>query len=308
MNAPLLLKPDEIDFSAWAYADERNRIVTPEMMRGELAELFDGPQGQAKGLRLPWSAMAGCFGVRPGEVTLWHGANGQGKSLVAGQAVLALMAQGAKSLVISLEIEPRVTLYRMARQAIGRRLPATPELQNEFIEWATGKLWVYARIGMVDLDTVLAVMNYAVTELGVTQFVIDSMMKLGMGVEDYTGQKFAVARLCDFAMAKQAHIHLVVHSRKPSDAEVRPPSKYEIKGAEHLRPGGQRAQRVAQSTEGTRHGWRGRGCGQARLDGRSRRHHRLRQAAAFRVGGFGEGWFHRQSYQLCGTCTRPRKT
>ena len=43
MNAPvstLLLKPDEIDFSAWAYADERNRIVTPEMMHAELAELF----------------------------------------------------------------------------------------------------------------------------------------------------------------------------------------------------------------------------------------------------------------------------
>ena len=77
--------------------------------------------------------------------------------------MLALMAQGAKCLVMSLEIEPRVTLYRMARQAIGRRLPATAELRNEFIEWATGQLWVYARVGMVDLDTLLAVMNYAVS-------------------------------------------------------------------------------------------------------------------------------------------------
>ena len=64
-----------------------------------------------------------------------------------------------------------------------------------------------------------------------TQFVIDSLMKLGMDIDDHFAQKSAIARLCDFAMAKQGHIHLVVHSRKPSNAFEGLPGKYDIKGA-----------------------------------------------------------------------------
>lgn len=227
----MLVKPDEIDFSQWAYADESNRIFTPEQVAGEVEELLFHPVDVARGLRLPWKSSHGLFGIRGGEVTLWHGNNGHGKSLLVGQAVLGLMRQGEKCVVLSMEIEPAVTLYRMERQAIADHYPATLEMHGRFIRWATGKLWLYARTGMVDIDTALAVMNYCQKTLGVTQIVVDSLMKLGMGVDDYTAQKIATARLCDFAMARKCHIHLVVHSRKPVDSDEKKPSKYDIKGA-----------------------------------------------------------------------------
>lgn len=228
----VLIKADDIDFSAWAFRDERSRVITPAELHDDVADLFDAPQGVAGGLRLPWNCCSGCFGVRPGELTLWHGANGHGKSLLVGQAMLALMEQGARPIIISLEIEPKVSLYRMARQALGPSLPATRGMVSSFIDRASGRVWLYSRVGMVDLDMVLSVMNYAVNELGADQIVIDSLMKLGLGVEDYSAQKNAVARLCNFAMASRSHVHLVVHSRKPQDgSEDRLPNKYDIKGA-----------------------------------------------------------------------------
>src|SRR5690606_12104239 len=72
--------------------------------------------------------------------------------------------------------------------------------------------------------------RYAQEQLGITQFVIDSLMKCVRGEDDYNGQKDFVNELCAFAMARKVHVHLVHHIRK-AENEDKIPGKFDAKGA-----------------------------------------------------------------------------
>jgi twinkle protein len=50
---------------------------------------------------MPWSKTINEFNFRPGEVTLYAGSNGGGKSLITGQIALGLIKQGEKVCIMS---------------------------------------------------------------------------------------------------------------------------------------------------------------------------------------------------------------
>ena len=68
---------------------------------------------------LPWQRTKDSFAFRKGEVTLWSGQNGHGKSLMTGEIALSLVGQGEKVCVASFEMKPETTLHRMSRQWMG---------------------------------------------------------------------------------------------------------------------------------------------------------------------------------------------
>jgi len=71
---------------------------------------------------------------------------------------------------------------------------------------------------------------YAFSKLGVKHIVIDSLMKCGLGTDDYNAQKSFVDRLCWIAKTYKGHIHLVHHMRKGrSENDI--PDKFDVKGA-----------------------------------------------------------------------------
>src|SRR5262249_19823225 len=74
-----------------------------------------------------------------------------------------------------------------------------------------------------------SVFRYARKRYGVAQFVVDSLMKCGIGEEDYNAQKDFVEALCDFKNEAECHVHLIAHSRKGSD-ESQAPGKLDVKG------------------------------------------------------------------------------
>lgn len=222
--------PDNIDFDAYLNGGDENAKVRPasEFTEDVIARLHQTDVG-AIGCRLPWSKTEDLFRIRPGEVTLWPGINGHGKSMVVGQVMTSLMRQSQRVCIASMEMKPVATMTRMCRQAFGENQPNMNYIRK-FHAWTDGKLWIYDQQGTVNSDRMLGVLRYAAGELGITQFVIDSLMKCGIDEDDYNGQKRFVDRLCASAKDTNCHIHLIAHSRKSQD-ELTAPGKMDVKGS-----------------------------------------------------------------------------
>ncbi len=94
----------------------------------------------------------------------------------------------------------------------------------------SGRLWFYDQTGRVDPRTVYAVCKYAAARKSVTHVVIDSLMKVVRGSDDYNAQKDFASDLCTIAKDCGLHIHLVHHTKKLDD-ETRVPTADDSKGA-----------------------------------------------------------------------------
>jgi twinkle protein len=223
------LKETKVDFEAYMRArheDVANIRKTTDF-RAEVIDEFFGDQF-ANGKELPWLKTRDKFLVRPGELTIWTGFNGHMKSMVTGFTMLHLMQQGEKVCIASFEMKPRKTLKRMACQAIATRNP-TELYVNKFLDQMEGNLFLYDQQGETSPERILGVVYYCAEQLGVTQFVIDSLMKVVANEDDYNGQKRFISQLCAAAKDLNIHIHLVHHSRKLSD-EAKRPGKQDAKG------------------------------------------------------------------------------
>ena len=236
-----LLTPDDIDFAQYERETDAHAMVKPAGLW--IDELIDGIRNPRKAVRavMPWHKTHGMVGFRPGEVTVWGGANGNGKSLVTGQIALSLIAQDHKVCIASFEMKPGKTLERMGRQFSGfnphdaafagstEARESLVQVYEDFRDWTTGRLWLYDQQGTVMVPQVVAVVRYCAKEKGITHFFVDSLMKCVSGEDDYNGQKRFVDELTAIARDYGIHIHLVHHIRKPAD-ESHKPGKYDYKG------------------------------------------------------------------------------
>ncbi len=216
--------PNDIDFLKFLGIAERQHIEPLDAFREETNQILDHG-GHVFGERLPWEKADDAVRLRPGEVSLWAGVNGHGKSLVLGQVLLWLESN---CLIASLEMRPAATVARLIRQALGNTNP-TEQFRELFYE-ATRNMWLYNQTDTVASERILGMCHYAAMELGIKHIAIDSLMKCGIGPDDYARQKEFVDRLCNCARTHNAHIHLVHHIRK-SDREGKIPDKFDIKGA-----------------------------------------------------------------------------
>lgn len=186
----------------------------------------------AQGAALPWSKTADLVRLRPGELSVWAGYSFHGKSLLLGQVVLSLIAQGKRCCVASFEMKPYSTLDRLARQATINRQRHADD-RRAFFAWAKRGLWLYDQQGSVDPAKVIAVIRYCQDELGIEHFVVDSLMKCVRGEDDLNGQKDFVDQLHRVAQDTGVHVHLVAHVKKgqAEDAESRVPTKLGVRGS-----------------------------------------------------------------------------
>lgn len=216
------LKETPVDFDAYMQAREQDvaRIKPAEDFREVLIEEFHG-ENKEQGLYLPWRKLDDRFRVRRGEVTDWVGYSGAMKSTALGYVMLELIRQGERACIASFEMKPRKTLRRMTTQTVGSAKP-THEYIDKFLDSVAGRLFLYDQQGTVEPARVYAVITYCAEQLGVTQFVVDSMMKVVKGDDDYSGQKNFVDNLCSLARDLNVHIHLVTHARKGADENKRP--------------------------------------------------------------------------------------
>jgi twinkle protein len=178
------------------------------------------------------------FEFRPGELTVWTGFNGHGKSLLLSQAQLGLMSQGARFVVFSGEMTPEYLLKRMVKQATGIDRPTMPYI-DAVGEWLRDRCWIFNLTGSAGLKRLIEVFTYAHKRYGVSHVVIDSLMMTDVpedGPGAMTAQKEAIRSLCDFAKRTGVHVHLVAHPRKGKD-ESTGPGKMDVAGSGKITDG-----------------------------------------------------------------------
>lgn len=220
---------DDIDFNAYRKEPETHKVrPASDFLQETIAAFYPAPN-MAKPPRPLWDKAKGRIDFRPGEVSLWAGVNGHGKSMMLSQVTLDLLLQDEKALVLSFEMKPVRQMQRMSRQAYAGDEPPSSFLST-FHQWTDGRLWMYDHNGSIQWTQVMAVMRYASDKFGITQFIVDSLMKCVKGDDDYNAQKDFVNELCAFAQARQVHVHLVHHVRK-GESEDKAPGKFDVKGA-----------------------------------------------------------------------------
>ena len=111
--------PDDIDLTDYMQSQEMRQKVRPasDFRADVLQRLKSDPS--LTGERLPWKKTEKLIRFRAGELTLWTGINGHGKSKLLGQVATGLMYQGAAVCIASLEMHPAETVKRMVEQAEG---------------------------------------------------------------------------------------------------------------------------------------------------------------------------------------------
>lgn len=224
-----IISPDTVDFQAYMAETEPSVKVLPASSWAEELERSISQGDRLTGATLPWSKTHDLLRFRPGEVTLWQGINGHGKSQLLGQACVGFAEQGERVCIASFEMKPTSTLKRMLRQTSMNGNPG-PKAVTRLVDWSRGKLWIYDQLGSVRPEVLFAVMRYCADRLQIRHFVIDSLMKCVRDEDDYNGQKAFVDTLCTLARDLNMHVHLVHHAKKGENEET-PPGKFSAKGS-----------------------------------------------------------------------------
>ena len=237
------LSDDEIDFEKYLKQTDHKQLVKKAVIwADELIEEAINPPVDTS-VMMPWSTTSDTFSFRSGEVTIWAGLNGSGKSMMTSQVALGLVKQKQRVCIASFEMKPKVTLKRMIRQFAGKSLESTnyvltPAQQKidaitRFKNFANNYLYFYDQQGTVRPEIIVAMCKYCAEELGITHIVVDNLMKCVAGEDNYNGQKDFVDQLTSVARDYNIHIHLVHHIRKLTSDEVRP-SKSDLRGSSSI--------------------------------------------------------------------------
>lgn len=236
----MYLTDDDIDFNSYmAMTEYETRVKDMRLTVDELIDEVNNPPVD-KSTLMPWPAAADSFAFRLGEVTVWAGSNGGGKSLMTGQVALGLIKQKQRICIASFEMKPKMTAKRMVRQFAGKSLESnhyvqTPKEQKleallRFKTFIGNKMFVYDQQGTVDSKRIEALVWHCATKLEIDHVFIDSLMKCVPGEDAYNEQKNFVDKLTSLARDHNIHIHLVHHIRKLSNEEIRP-SKSDLRGS-----------------------------------------------------------------------------
>lgn len=176
----------------------------------------------------------GIGGFFAGELSVWTGKRGIGKSTILGQLLLDAIDQGHTVCAYSGELTAaqfRDWIYLQAAgpnhivyqedSATGKKLARPDAMAEKLIdEWTNERFWLFdlEHNSQHDPEHILSQFEYAHMRYGADVFLVDNIMavdfELSRTVDFNRAQsKFAIA-LARFCKKHNVHIHLVVHPRK----------------------------------------------------------------------------------------------
>lgn len=216
--------------SAKSFAPEGLRRASD--YKDQVIGLFWPTPEQHQGYTVPYPKLNGKLTFRPAELTLWSGASGAGKSQLLSDCIPHWISQKSRLCLASLEMKGEQSLRRLSKQTGGVEQPTT-EMIERILHFLDEGLILYEHVGKSSVDTLLDVFDYCRARYGCDQFIIDSLMRLGIASDDYAGQEQAVYKMVDWAVLHAVHIHLVAHARKGGlDKDI--PGTEDIKGASEI--------------------------------------------------------------------------
>ena len=82
------------------------------------------------------------------------------------------------------------------------------------MKWLRDKLWMIDILKTANPEKILSIFQYAYRRYGITNFILDSLLKCGVDEKDIDAQKNFINQLIDFVNITNSTIHLVAHMRK----------------------------------------------------------------------------------------------
>ncbi len=229
----LFIDIDDIDLDA--YRELKHEIRNPLSFREDLVAHFESDPNE-RGAFMPFPS-SHQMKFRPGEVTCWSGQSFAGKSAILTQCLLYWLRGSGwsdrenKILLISPEFSPTINIARMIQQATAK-LPGQirePDV-NAVLAWLEKRFLIYDAVGQVDIGDLTTLMKYCQAEHGTTMVAIDNLTVMKLPSQDVNqSQGELMTDLVQTARQTGLHIHLVVHTRKPSPGEQ--VSRYNIRGS-----------------------------------------------------------------------------
>lgn len=173
-------------------------------------------------------------GFLGGEVTVWTGKRGEGKSTFLSQLIPEAVAIGNKVCVYSGEMPAMRFKYILYLQIAGKRNIYTKidsytgkeiylvkkEAIQEINKWIEKKVFItdIKQANAHDEDNIIDLFTYAYMTRRCRVFIVDNIMTLSLKGEAQMGQWRAqslfLTRLEAFAKRYNVHVHLVAHPRK----------------------------------------------------------------------------------------------
>jgi len=232
----LMVDVKDIDLSV--YSNHRHEIRNPISFREDLTQHFESdPNNRGAFMPFPSSHQ---MRFRAGEVSMWGGQNFAGKSALLTMCLLYWLRgdkwsdREEKILLISPEFSPTINIARMIQQTCAKLPGQIEEIDVcAVLAWLERRFLIYDAVGSVDIGDLMNVMKYCQAEHGTTQVAIDNLTVMKLPSQDVNqSQGELMTDLVQTARQTGLHIHLVVHTRKPSPGE--PVSRYNIRGSSML--------------------------------------------------------------------------
>lgn len=178
-------------------------------------------------------------GCRYGEMSVWTGKRGEGKSTLMSQMMVNAVELDYKVCVYSGEMKAEDLQYWFNLQVAGKRnikefweknlnknmYYLDDMVQKKITEWYRGKILLYDNSiadSKCEETSILKVFEYAVKRYGIKLFIVDNLMTARYGTYNesdfYLRQINFVRDLLEFAAKYKVHVHLVAHPKKTKDA------------------------------------------------------------------------------------------
>ncbi len=200
--------------------------------RETLRTLFPDPKDISSCFTCPMlKGWDGRFEFFPGDVSIWSGIAGHGKTTLLSNLMVEAIRQQQKVFICSLEMLPGKLLATMVRISRHHQHPSREEVQATLNALA-GRLIFADKVGSIPQFDLFEMMQFAWSRYGINHFVIDSLMRVEGLEENYPAQGDFLNKLQSFSKGTDSHVHLVAHPRKT--AEETRPSKLDIKGSSLL--------------------------------------------------------------------------
>lgn len=173
-------------------------------------------------------------GFSMGELSVWTGRRGEGKSTLLSQLLIEAIDQDFRVCAYSGELAAwKFKLWATLQAAgpenvimsqdakTGRQIPAvSAAIQAQVDNWWRRRFMLYdiGASAVHDAQTILRLFNYAHNYYGCSVFLVDNIMtarvKTSKEADYYRAQANFVAALVSFARRAKVHVHLVAHPRK----------------------------------------------------------------------------------------------
>lgn len=171
-------------------------------------------------------------GLYAGEVSVWTGRRGEGKSTLLGQLLVESINQGFPVCAYSGELPAWRFKQWVSLQAAGPDnvtaktdtysgkpfYSVSPFIQSQIDEWWKDRFFLYDNQAGSDGRQILRIFQYACRRYGCCMFLVDNLMTArlsgGNDADYYRAQSEFTGELVEFAKKNEVHVHLVAHPRK----------------------------------------------------------------------------------------------